>query len=67
MALFEDSERARAEALVRLGYFNPFLPERIDLEREVLGKDFVDPGEMWHKQADDVEERPNIDLMMAFS
>jgi len=67
MALFEDSERVPAEALVRLGYFNPFLPERIALEREVLGGAFVDPGEMWHKQADEVEERPNIHLMLEFS
>ncbi|MFA6243176.1 MAG: sigma 54-interacting transcriptional regulator [Candidatus Hydrogenedentales bacterium] len=41
MALFRDSERTCADALVGLGYCNPFLPERIDFERAVLGKQFI--------------------------
>ncbi len=34
-------ERQSAEALAAIGYFNPFKPERMDLERQALGSDFV--------------------------
>ena len=37
MAIFTAEERRLAERIVRLGHANPFLPERIECEREVLG------------------------------
>ena len=67
MGLFRENERVPAEALVRLGYFNPFVPERIELERQVLGERFVEMGYAWHKHPDEVMQRPNIDRMARFA
>lgn len=63
MALFGDAERVCAEALVSLGYCNPFLPERIAYERAILGDAFVATDGAWHKHAEEVETRPNIGLL----
>jgi hypothetical protein len=41
MALFPHAEQRFAKRLSRLMYCNQFLPERIDLERELLGDNFV--------------------------
>lgn len=41
MALLTASEWRVAEAIAEIGYTNPFLPERIDLEKKALGKAFV--------------------------
>lgn len=41
MSLLTASEWRVAEALASIGYANPFLPERIELERKALGRDFV--------------------------
>lgn len=41
MSLLTVSEWRVAEAIAGIGYANPFLPERIELERQALGKDFV--------------------------
>jgi len=41
MALFRPDERELAETVSRLVYCNPFLPERVELERKALGDDFV--------------------------
>ena len=63
MALFRDTERRCATALVGLGYCNPFLPERMAYEREILGEDFAGTGDAWHKQAAAEAVRPNIELL----
>jgi transcriptional regulator with AAA-type ATPase domain len=63
MALFSDAERTCAEALVGLGYCNPFLPERIEYERRILGEDFIGTDGAWHKHVEEEEERPNIELL----
>lgn len=63
MALFSDSERTCAEAFVNLSYCNPFLPERIEYERLILGEDFAGADEAWHKHADEAVERPNVSLL----
>lgn len=41
MSLLNANEWRVAEAIARIGYVNPFLPERIELEKQALGKDFV--------------------------
>jgi hypothetical protein len=41
MPLFSDSERVLAEAIAGLTFCNPFLPERVDFERQILGCDFA--------------------------
>ncbi len=63
MALFNDVEARCAESLVALSYCNPFLPERLDLERAVLGEAFVATDGPWHKHAEEEQERPNIPLL----
>src|SRR5438445_9280292 len=40
MTLISRAERRSVEALSKLHYCNPFLEERIELEREVLGSQF---------------------------
>ena len=53
MGLYSDSERRFLTAVARLGYSNPFLEERIELERTALGKQFV-PGEaVWSAPVSD--------------
>ena len=41
MSLLSANEWRVAEAIAGIGYVNPFLPERIELEKQALGKDFV--------------------------
>lgn len=41
MTLLTAGEWRVAEAIAGIGYANPFLPERIELEQRALGKDFV--------------------------
>jgi len=40
MAFLSQAERRQAEAIAQLGYCNPFLPERLNWERQVLGARF---------------------------
>lgn len=60
MALFTDEERRIAIALDFLGHTNPFTPERMQYEREILGDAFVATDQAWHKHAGDSDSRPNI-------
>src|SRR5687768_7554162 len=48
MIFLSDDERAFAQAIVRLVYCNPFLPERIECERAALGEDFVAGDRVWN-------------------
>jgi hypothetical protein len=48
-----------AQAVSRLGYLNPFLPERRDGERAVLGDDFEPGGPVWSVQGD-TAAHPNL-------
>ena len=63
MALLSDRELDRARAISCLSYCNPFLPERIDYEREILADKFVDTDETWHKSVSDEVDRANIELL----
>src|SRR5947209_4516531 len=56
--LFADDERAFARAVSRLAHSNPFLPERFEAEREVLGDDF-DPASTW-QPLDGLAPAPNV-------
>ena len=60
MGLIRDEERTVCEALAKLGYCNPFTPERIECEHRVLGPAFVGSEDTWHKPPDDTESRPNL-------
>lgn len=63
MALFDDADRRFAEILSRLAYCNPFLPERLQHEREALGDAYYDEGPVWSKRVDVDNPRKNIERL----
>ena len=61
MALFEDSERTFSAAVSKLSFANPFLKERVDLERVALGTDFDEKTRpFWSWTLNDETDRPNV-------
>jgi hypothetical protein len=58
--LIEESERAVVESIAALADCNPFLPERLDLERRALGDAFVEGTAVWHAEADLDVVNPNV-------
>lgn len=59
--LFQPGERSFAEAVVRVAKANPFLPERVDRERDALGRAaFVDAGPVWSFRGTPGTPSPNI-------
>src|SRR6185369_1706821 len=60
MPLFTAAQRHFAEAVANLCYCNPFLPERIELERAALGDAFDETSAVWSRQAILEHERPNV-------
>lgn len=57
MGIFSESERRFLTAVARLGYSNPFLKERIELERTALGKQFVAGEEVWSAPVTDPDAK----------
>jgi hypothetical protein len=53
MTFVSGDERVLLQAVSKLGYCNPFLPERIIYEREALGGDFVEGEAVWSLRVDD--------------
>ncbi len=58
--LASDKERQVTEAIAQLAYCNPFLGERVELERQVLGEEFTPFFAMWHPRADIEDDNPNV-------
>src|SRR6516165_9272821 len=44
MPLLPSAEWRVAEAIAGIGYTNPFLPERVELERRALGPRYIESG-----------------------
>ncbi len=67
MGLFTSNEAGFADAVSRLIYANPFLPERIEAERDALAADFVHEGADWNLQPGNdtagVAPQPNLALI----
>jgi transcriptional regulator with AAA-type ATPase domain len=62
--LFESpADFAFATAVSRLAYCNPFLPERIECERDVLGDQFVETDAVWSVASDWDGDRANISVI----
>ncbi len=59
MLFRSDRERDLAAAIAGLNYANPFLPERVALERAALGDDYSDQGQVWHGDGTRGEQ-PNV-------
>lgn len=57
MAFLSASQRPLLDAVSRLAYANPFLPERVAGERAVLGAEFQEGAPVWSQQVDDPEAR----------
>jgi transcriptional regulator with AAA-type ATPase domain len=59
--IFSKSEHKFALTISKLAHANPFLPERVELEREALGKDFdKSTRPYWSWTLDDELDRPNV-------
>jgi transcriptional regulator of acetoin/glycerol metabolism len=57
MAFLSSNERSLLKGVSQLAYCNPFLPERTEFERAVLGREFVEGEPIWSRPMDD-PERP---------
>ena len=60
MGFMSAEERALGAALSRLGYANPFLPERIEAEGTALGPAFVHADRVWSVRTDRTVQNPNV-------
>src|SRR6266481_3704370 len=61
MAFLSAAERVFLKAVSQLAYCNPFLPERTEFERAVLGREFVEGEPVWSRPMGDPERpRPNV-------
>jgi DNA-binding NtrC family response regulator len=60
MTFVNAEEQAQAAAISRLGHCNPFLPERIENERTILGAEFAPTDAVWTVRADREVQNPNV-------
>jgi hypothetical protein len=59
MAFMTPEQRAQARVFSDLAVCNPFVPERVDLERRLLGPAFAAVGPVWHARSA-TATNPNI-------
>src|SRR5690349_15526164 len=62
MSFMTPAERAFAKAVSRINYSSPFVPERLEAEREALGSAYLESGRVWSLGSED-DERPNLALL----
>jgi transcriptional regulator with AAA-type ATPase domain len=55
VGLLKPEDQTYLEIIARINYANPFLPERIQLERDALGDDFDESRANWNLLGDDPE------------
>ena len=55
---FSKRDRHFLETVARLAYENPFLQERISLEKSALGRDFTAAGPVWSSSVEDPDAVP---------
>ena len=67
MPLFRSKDRQIIESLARLTYCNPFAPEFIELERSILGSDYVPHGAVWNLRAEPNAESSALEQLAAIS
>lgn len=60
MGLMDNEERSSVAAVAALTDCNPFLPERIKIERRILGPAFVPTSTTWHADGDTGPFDPNL-------
>ena len=64
-SLFNDTQRRFAETVSQLIYCNPFLPERVELEKRALGKAFVAEQADWNVRSLDRGPVPNVESLIS--
>jgi transcriptional regulator with AAA-type ATPase domain len=65
--LLKGSEGEVTAAFAEIADCNPFLPERIELERRALGDSFVEGGAVWHAEGNEAALSPNLDRLRALA
>lgn len=64
MSLFTASDRQFLEAVARVAFSNPFLPERLEFERAALGDEYQPgTGRVWSRRSDVEESQPNVERL----
>jgi len=61
MTLFPAADGQRIAAIGQLGFVNPFLPQRIELERSILGDQFVAGETVWSMKSIRGPETENLE------
>ena len=65
MSVFKPEEFKLAEWVGRIDYANPFLPERLELERQVLGDEYEEEDvRVWSMRVDRRAERHNMQKLV---
>jgi hypothetical protein len=59
-SVFTTRDRQTAEAISGIVYCNPFLAERVELERRALGAEFTPFFLVWHPRPDIEDDNPNV-------
>jgi len=66
MPLFSPPHRQFLEAVARVAFSNPFLPERLEYERAALGDEYrPGTGRVWSRRSDVEESQPNVERLSA--
>ena len=65
MVFISGTQRPLLKAASQLAYCNPFLPERVQLERAALGAEFVEGEPVWSYRAERPEPRANVWRLLA--
>ena len=65
MSLFSPADRRLAQRIAALAYCNPFLPQRIEHERAILGDAFDERTAAWNLHPDWGDDPPNVERMTA--
>jgi DNA-binding NtrC family response regulator len=60
--MFTPAERTLAVELSALAYVNPFLAARIEHERRILGRDYIESQSYWSLRPD-LDRKSNVDLI----
>jgi DNA-binding NtrC family response regulator len=60
MALLSPAEQSFARVVSELVHENPFTAHRIELERQALGREFVEQDAEWNLRPDDRHDHPNL-------
>lgn len=64
MSLFSHPDRQFLEAVSRVAFSNPFLPERLEFERAALGDEYQPgTGRVWSRRSDLEEAQPNVERL----